>query len=128
MIKVFLDVYEMPLKMAPAKLEGRVVVTINDQRRSCDKNVNSFACLDNLQPGYALFHKLLNFVWMLLKVHQGAIDTIGSLKYFFALLKKTRLGNEKPDYHTLVAALMQILHGLFLRSEEHTSELQSHLN
>lgn len=35
---------------------------------------------------------------------------------FFALLEKTRLGNEKPDYHTLVVALMQILHGLLLNT------------
>jgi hypothetical protein len=55
-------------------------------------------------------------VWGLLKTHQGAIGELGSLKYFFALLEKTRLANEKPDYHTLLAALMQVLNGIILEA------------
>ena len=80
------------------------------------KDVSQFQQLDNLQLGYGVFHKLMNLAWGLLKTHQGTIEQIGSLKYFFALLKKTRLRNEKPDYHTLVAVLMQILDGLLLNT------------
>jgi hypothetical protein len=39
---------------------------------------------------------------------------MGSLSYFFSLMEKTRLGNDHPDYHTLLAALSQILDGLLL--------------
>jgi hypothetical protein len=79
------------------------------------KNVNTFLRLDNIQLGYGVFHKCLNLVWALLKIHQGAIDQLGSSKYFFAILEKTRLSNDKPDYHTRLTALMQILYGLVLQ-------------
>ena len=36
--------------------------------------------------------------------------------YLFAVLEKVRLGGEHPDYHTLLAALMQILDGLILKA------------
>jgi hypothetical protein len=111
--------------MVLANLKDRAVPTINDRltnARICgakilqSKDVNSFAHLEPLQPAYGAFHKIMNFVWMILKVHRGTIDHIRSLKYFFALLKKTRLGNEKADYHTLVSVLMQILYGLLLNA------------
>jgi hypothetical protein len=38
------------------------------------------------------------------------------LTHFFAVLEKTRLGGEHPDYHMLLAALTQILHGLILNA------------
>jgi hypothetical protein len=119
------DVYEAQLKMAPADLDDIATPSINDQLSNSrvraakilrSKDVNSFRRLAPLQLGYGVFHKMLNLVWALLKTHQGAIDQIGSLKFFFALLEKTRLGNEKPDYHTLVAALTQILDGLLLNA------------
>jgi len=56
----------------------------------------------------------MNLIWGLLHVHYGAINIPGSLSYFFALLEKFRLGGEHPDFHTLLAALTQILDGLLL--------------
>jgi hypothetical protein len=55
-------------------------------------------------------------VWALLHVHHGSLAEPGSLTFFFALLEKTRLGGEHPDYHTLLAALTQILDGLVLNA------------
>jgi hypothetical protein len=55
-------------------------------------------------------------VWALLHTHRGSLEQAGSLTYFFALLEKTRLGGEHPDYHTILAALMQILDGLLLNA------------
>ena len=55
-------------------------------------------------------------MWALLHVHRGSLAESGSLTYFFALLEKTRLGGEHPDYHTLLAALTQILDGLILNA------------
>ena len=116
-IGVVSDIYGTQLKMAPTDLEDRAVPNINDQLTNArvrgakimrTKDVNPFRRINNMQLGYGVFHKIMNFVWGLLKMHQGTIDQIGSLKFFFALLEKTRLGNEKPDYHSLVSALMQI--------------------
>lgn len=49
-------------------------------------------------------------------VHRGSLGDTGSLNYFFGLLEKTRLGNEHPDYHTLLSALTQIFDGLILNA------------
>jgi hypothetical protein len=58
----------------------------------------------------------MNLIWGLLHVHYGAINAPGSLSHFFALLEKVRLGGEHPDFHTLLAALTQILDGLLLNA------------
>jgi hypothetical protein len=58
----------------------------------------------------------MNLIWGILENHRGTINQTGSLTYFFAVLEKTRLGGEHPDYHTLLAALTQILHGLILNA------------
>ena len=58
----------------------------------------------------------LNLVWALLHIHRGSLAEPRSLTYFFALLEKTQLGGEHPDYHTLLAALTQILDGLILNA------------
>jgi hypothetical protein len=104
-------------------MQNLAVPSINDQLTNARaraakalrlKEGTPFLRLDNIQLAYGCFHKCLNLVWAILKIHQGAVDQLGSLKYFFALLEKTRLANDKPDYHTLLAALMQILHGVLL--------------
>ena len=68
------------------------------------------------QISLGLFHLVMNLIWALLATHCGTIDKIGSLSYFFALLEKARLGAEHPDFHTLKAALLQILEGLLLNA------------
>ncbi|KAJ7608462.1 hypothetical protein FB45DRAFT_1129825, partial [Roridomyces roridus] len=44
------------------------------------------------------------------------VNQVGSLSYFFSVMEKVRLGNEQPDYHSLLAALEQILDGLILNA------------
>jgi hypothetical protein len=66
------------------------------------------------QIAFGTFHLVINLLWALLRTHQGALSLKGSLTDFFNLLNKTRLGGEHPDYHMLLAALTQILHGLIL--------------
>ena len=44
------------------------------------------------------------------------VEQTGSLMYFFALLEKTRLGGEHPDYHSLLSSLTQIRDGLLLNA------------
>ncbi|KAJ7597962.1 hypothetical protein C8J56DRAFT_852255 [Mycena floridula] len=66
------------------------------------------------QLGIGLFHLVMNLIWLIHKKYAGSIQQAGTLTYFFALLDKVRLGKEKPDYHTLLATLDQILDGLLL--------------
>jgi hypothetical protein len=124
-IKIWHNVYDKQLKLARERIQDIAIPSYNDQLTNArirgakvtrNKDVNPFLRLDNVQLGYGAFHKCLNLVWAILKTHQGAVEQLGSLKYFFALLEKTWLGNEKPDYHTLLVSLMQILHGIILQA------------
>ncbi|THU98741.1 hypothetical protein K435DRAFT_856389 [Dendrothele bispora CBS 962.96] len=70
------------------------------------------------QFGPGLFHVCLNLVWAILHTHRGDPSQPGTLCFFFSLLEKKRLGGEKPDYHTLLSALQQILDGIILAAWE----------
>ncbi|KAJ7120719.1 hypothetical protein C8R43DRAFT_900517 [Mycena crocata] len=78
------------------------------------RDVDAWSRREVFQLGFGLFHLCLNLVWAILHIHRGTINETGSLAYFFALMEKKRLGNDQPDYHTLLAALTQILDGLLL--------------
>lgn len=56
----------------------------------------------------------MNQIWAILYVHHGSLHQTGSLSYFFALMEKVRLGADHLDYHTLLAALTQVLEGIIL--------------
>jgi hypothetical protein len=79
-------------------------------------DVNPWMQREVFQLGMGLFHLCLNLVWALLHIHWGSIDKMGSLTYFFVLMEKTYLGADHPNYHTLLAALTQTLHGLILNA------------
>ncbi|KAJ7877551.1 hypothetical protein B0H14DRAFT_2282343, partial [Mycena olivaceomarginata] len=80
------------------------------------QDVNAWERRDIFQLGFGLFHLCLNLVWAILYTHRGSINEMGSLAYFFSLMEKKRLSNDQPDYHSLLAALTQILHGLLLNA------------
>ncbi|KAJ7451396.1 hypothetical protein FB451DRAFT_1051517 [Mycena latifolia] len=80
------------------------------------KDVDAWSRREVFQLGFGLFHLCLNLVWAILHVHRGSINEPGTLAYFFAVMEKTQLGNDQPDYHTLLAALTQILDGLLLNA------------
>ncbi|KAF8432017.1 hypothetical protein L210DRAFT_3414872, partial [Boletus edulis BED1] len=79
-------------------------------------DIDPFTCLQFLQLGFGLFHLCMNLLWALLHVHQDAINQIGSLSFFFALVDRTRLSGNHPNYHTLLAMLLQILKGIIVMS------------
>ncbi|KAJ7144018.1 hypothetical protein C8R44DRAFT_602380 [Mycena epipterygia] len=79
-------------------------------------DVNAWTRREIFQLGFGLFHLCLNLVWAVLHVHRGGVNEVGSLSYFFALMEKARLGNDQPDYHSLLAALTQVLDGLLLNA------------
>ncbi|KAF9537103.1 hypothetical protein CPC08DRAFT_552875 [Agrocybe pediades] len=106
-------------------LNSTAIPTINDQLTNARirgaqavrmKDVSPYEQRIIFQIGFGLFHLIMNLLWGILSVHRGTLHDLGSLSYFFAILEKTRLGEKKPDYHTLLAALTQIVHGLLLNA------------
>ncbi|KAJ7574170.1 hypothetical protein C8J56DRAFT_803389 [Mycena floridula] len=79
-------------------------------------DINPYERRQTFQLGMGPFHLILNLIWGINKKYAGSIRQIGSLKYYFSLLDKVRLGNEKPDYHALLATMQQILDGLLLHA------------
>ncbi|KAH9021890.1 hypothetical protein EDB85DRAFT_2094378 [Lactarius pseudohatsudake] len=80
------------------------------------KDFSSWERREIFQLGFGSFHLTMNLLWCVLETHRGTLSQTGSLTQLFAVLEKTRLGGEHPDYHTLLAALTQILHGLILNA------------
>ncbi|KAH9036997.1 hypothetical protein EDB85DRAFT_1888642 [Lactarius pseudohatsudake] len=119
------DVYLVQLKQSPDDLSKTAVPTFNDQLMNAQirggqqiwrKDVDSWERREIFQLGFGSFHLTMNLLWCILKTHWGTLGQMGSLTHLFAILEKARLGGEHPDYHTLLAALTQILHGLILNA------------
>ncbi len=119
------DIYMTQLKCPVDKLSFCVIPTINDQLTNAwirsgktlrARDSTPWERREVFQLGFGLFHLCLNLVWALLHVHRGSLGDTGSLTFYFALLQKTRLGGDHPDYHTLLAALTQIHDGLILNA------------
>ena len=117
------DVYLTQLKLTDEQLSKTAILTINDVLTNqcihggqlCHiRDVTPWTRHEVFQISIGLFHLCLNLVWALLHVHRGTTSETGSLSYFFMLLEKTRLSAPHPDYHTLLATLMQVLNGLIL--------------
>ncbi|KAJ3755806.1 hypothetical protein EV360DRAFT_49073 [Lentinula raphanica] len=66
--------------------------------------------------GIGDFHLCMNFAWCLLNRHRFVASQLGSLASYFEILDKKRLGAEKPDYYTLLAALFEIRDALVLNA------------
>ncbi|KAF8551153.1 hypothetical protein OG21DRAFT_1513121 [Imleria badia] len=124
-IAVINDVYINQLKMTHEELSDMAIPSINDQSTNArirtakavrTMDVNPFTQLQCFQLGFGLFHLSMNLVWALLHAHRGSLNEPGSLSYFFAVLDRTRLDREHPDYDSLLATLMQILRGVILNA------------
>ncbi|KAJ7800282.1 hypothetical protein B0H14DRAFT_2387407, partial [Mycena olivaceomarginata] len=119
------ELYVTQLKRTPEEISKYAIPSFNDQLTNacicgaqllCSKDVSTWERRDVFQLGFGLFHLCLNLVWAILHTYCGSINELGSLAYFFALLEKKQLSNDQPDYHSLLAALTQILHGLLLNT------------
>ena len=119
------DVYTVQLQRNVSDLSSLAIPTINDQLTNArirgaqeirHKDVNAWERREVFQLGFGIFHFLMNFIWALLETHRGKLSDSRSLTHFFAILEKTRLGGEHPDYHTFLAALTQVIHGLILNA------------
>ncbi|KAH9020749.1 hypothetical protein EDB84DRAFT_1621797 [Lactarius hengduanensis] len=109
------DVYLNQLRRSPETLCEYAIPSFNDQLtnsrirsgqiiRARDKN--PWTRREVFQLGFGLFHLCLNLV---------------KFGLFLALLEKTRLGGDHPDYHTLLSALTQILDGILLNAWRYES-------
>ncbi|KAF7345728.1 hypothetical protein MVEN_01592900 [Mycena venus] len=119
------EVYIDQLKRDPESLSKYAIPGFYDQLTNacvcagqllCAQDINAWECCEIFQLGFGLFHLCLNLVWAILHIHRGSVNEAGSLTYFFALMEKARLGNDQPDYRTLLAALTQVLDGLLLNA------------
>jgi hypothetical protein len=119
------DIYLVQLKQSPDDLDKMAVPTFNDQLTNAriqggqytrQKDISCWEHHEIFQLGFGSFHLAMNLLWCILKTHRGTLSQIGSLTHLFAVLEKTRLGGEHPDYHTLLSALSQILHSLILNA------------
>jgi len=124
-IHVHNEVYIHQLKRDPQELNDYAIPCLNDQlTNSRIRSVQALRTKD-LSPwerreifmlAFGTFHLLMNLIWALLNVHRGMISGQGSLAYYFNILEKVRLASEKPDFHTLLTALTQILEGLIFNA------------
>ena len=117
------DTYLVQLKWEPEDLKQYAIPSINNQSTNAwirggqvmhIHNFDPWARHDIFQLGFGLFYFCMNLIWALLHVHQGSLHQTGSLTYFFTLMEKVHLGADHPDYHTLLAALSQVLEGIIL--------------
>ncbi|KAJ7199758.1 hypothetical protein GGX14DRAFT_572475 [Mycena pura] len=117
------EIYLNQFKRTTDSLSKYAIPSINDQLTNARiragqilraRDTNAWNRREVFQLAFGLFHLCLNLVWGILHAHRGTVNMMGSLSYFFSLMEKTRLGNDQPDYHTLLAALTQILDGLLL--------------
>ncbi|KAF8257379.1 hypothetical protein EI94DRAFT_1818072 [Lactarius quietus] len=100
------DVYLVQLKRPSDELDKMAIPTFNDQLTNT-----------RIWGGQHIRKKDVSH-WERREIFQlaGTLNQVGSLTHLFAILEKTRLGGEHPDYHTLLSALTQILHGLILNA------------
>ncbi|KAJ7853791.1 hypothetical protein B0H14DRAFT_3653140 [Mycena olivaceomarginata] len=119
------EVYLNQFHRTSASLSTYAIPSFNDQLTNARiraaqilraQDTNAWNRREVFQLGFGLFHLCLNLVWAILHTHRGHINDVGSLAFFFALMEKARLGNEQPDYHTLLAALTQIHDGLMMNA------------
>ncbi|KAH9025425.1 hypothetical protein EDB84DRAFT_1241631, partial [Lactarius hengduanensis] len=119
------DIYLVQLKRSLDELSDFAIPLFNDQLTNArirsgqflrKKDISSWERREVFQLAFGTFHLVMNLLWSVLETHHGSVGQTGSLAFFFAILEKARLGGEHPDYHTLLSALKQILHGLILNA------------
>lgn len=119
------DVYVVQLRRDPKELSKNAIPTFADQLTNARirgaqaervGDVSPWETRQVFQLGIGLFHLTMNFAWCLLNKHRLTPTQHGSLSFYFLTLDKKRLAGEKPDYHTLMAALGQIRDGLLLNA------------
>ncbi|KAJ6585348.1 hypothetical protein B0H19DRAFT_1250196 [Mycena capillaripes] len=117
------EIYINQLKRTPESLSKYAIPGFHDQLTNARvraaqlmrvHDVTAWERREIFQLRFGLFHLCLNLVWAILHVHRGSVNELGSLTYFFVFMEKARLGDDQPNYHSLLAALKQALHGLLL--------------
>lgn len=119
------DIYLVQLKQCADDLSKMAIPSFNDQLTNSrirsaqhlrQMDITHWERREIFQLAFGTFHLTMNLIWSVLETHRGSISRVGSLTHLFAVLEKTRLGGEHPDYHTLLTALRQILDGLILNA------------
>jgi hypothetical protein len=119
------DVYVVQLQRNPNDLNKLAIPALHDQLTNArnwgvqamrKKDVTPWTRHEVFQLSFGIFHLTMNLIWAILNTHRGTVNQPGSLSQLFMVLEKVRLNAEHPDFHTLLAALTQILDGLILNA------------
>lgn len=119
------DIYIHQVGKDPKTFGNYAIPCFNDQLTNSrirgvqllrEEDVNNWERRSVFQLGFGLFPMVKNLIWPILTTHRGKVESIGSLAYYFLVLQKVRLGSDRPDYYTLLAALIEILDGLILNA------------
>ena len=119
------DIYLVQLKRNLDDLNDLAIPAIHDQLTNArnrgaqvlrQKDLTAWTRWEIFQLGFGVFHLIMNLIWALLHTYRGTITQLGSLSHLFAVLEKVRLNADRPDFHTLLSALTQILDGLVINA------------
>ena len=119
------DIYLVQLYCDSVDLDKLAIPTINDQLTNAqihgaqalrNQDLTPWTHHELFQLVFGIFHLTMNLIWAMLHTHQGTVNQDGSLSHFFAVMEKVRLGANRPDFHTLLAALNQIINGLVMNA------------
>lgn len=119
------DIYLVQLKRNLDDLNDLAIPAIHDQLTNArnrgaqvlrQKDLTAWTRREIFQLGFGVFHLIMNLIWALLHTYRGTITQLGSLSHLFAVLEKVRLNADRPDFHTLLSALTQILDGLVINA------------
>uniref|UniRef100_D8Q729 DUF6589 domain-containing protein n=1 Tax=Schizophyllum commune (strain H4-8 / FGSC 9210) TaxID=578458 RepID=D8Q729_SCHCM len=102
--------------IAESSIEGNMVYQEEVGQRRRPGDITAWTRREIFQLGPGLFHLLMNLIWAVLNTHRATVSSTGSLTWFFNVLDKRRLGREKPDFHTLLVSLQQILNAILLHA------------
>ncbi|KAF9067631.1 hypothetical protein BDP27DRAFT_1422650 [Rhodocollybia butyracea] len=119
------DFYIMQMKRDPLdpELSKYAIVMIDDQLTNAQiqgcvvsrrGDLNPWLQCEVFAIGLTLFHKVMNYIWALGIKHYGSAHIPGSLAYFFQIMDKKHLANNKPNFHALSSTLFQILDGILI--------------
>ncbi|KAF8241151.1 hypothetical protein L208DRAFT_1229582 [Tricholoma matsutake] len=118
-------IYLVQLKRTIDDLNDLAIPAIHDQLTNArnhgaqvlrQKDVTAWTHREIFQLGFSVFHLIMNLIWALLHTYRGTITQLGSLSHLFAVLEKVQLNADRPDFHTLLSALTQILDGLVINA------------
>ncbi|KAF9976372.1 hypothetical protein BGZ65_007864 [Modicella reniformis] len=115
------------LQLDPELFDGLRIIIAGDQLtvlrlrsliRIRMKDVSPFHRMEWIIPVMQLFHLQMLLGATILRNHYGSLSTPGSVAFYATLLKRKRVGLEKPDFHATDELLRHVFDAMALRAWE----------